>query len=185
MGLTPQQLAEQVGAALSGQSAGMLLEDTQQLPVRVRYADEWRTNAEQLAALRLVSDQVAEGLPLAAVAEVSLTPAWSVITRRNAERVQLVQGYLVADALPAVSMAQLDDKLQAALASGAFQLPRGYRIETGGEAAERDEAVGACLGGAAGYCHGGNRGAGVSSGGPPLCLLPERKRWAWVLWHCC
>ncbi|MCE7520226.1 efflux RND transporter permease subunit [Halomonas titanicae] len=144
-GLTPQRLAEQVGAALSGQSAGMLLEDTQQLPVRVRYADEWRTNAEQLAALRLVSDQVADGLPLAVVAEVSLTPAWSVITRRNAERMQLVQGYLVADALPAVSMAQLDTKLQAALASGAFQLPPGYRIETGGEAAERDDAVGKLL----------------------------------------
>jgi len=57
----------------------------------------------------------------------------------------LVQGYLVADALPAVSMAQLDAKVQAALASGAFQLPPGYRIEIGGEAAERDEAVGKLL----------------------------------------
>lgn len=144
-GLTPQRLAEQVGAALSGQSAGMLLEDTQQLPVRVRYVGEWRTDAEQLAALRLVSDSVAEGLPLAAVAEVSLTPAWSVITRRNAERVQLVQGYLVADALPAVSMAQLEDALQNALNAGEIHLPSGYRIETGGEAAERNEAVGNLL----------------------------------------
>jgi multidrug efflux pump subunit AcrB len=144
-GLTTQSLAEQVGAALSGQPAGMLLEDTQQLPVRVRYADGWRTDAEQLAALRLVSDQVAEGLPLAAVAESYLAPSWSVITRRNAERVQLVQGYLVADALPAVSMAQLDAKLQAALENGELTLPAGYRIETGGEAAERDEAVGKLL----------------------------------------
>ena len=144
-GLTTQSLAEQVGAALSGQSAGMLLEDTQQLPVRVRYADGWRTDAEQLAALRLVSDQVSEGLPLAAVAESDLAPSWSVITRRNAERVQLVQGYLVADALPAVSMAQLDAKLQAALENGELTLPAGYRIETGGEAAERDEAVGKLL----------------------------------------
>ncbi|TVP46972.1 MAG: efflux RND transporter permease subunit [Halomonas sp.] len=144
-GLTPQNLAEQVGAALSGQPAGRLLEDTQQLPVRVRYSDEWRTGAEQLEALRLVSDHVAEGLPLAAVAEVSLTPAWSVITRRNAERVQLVQGYLVADALPAVSMAQLTTKLRAALDRGEIRLPAGYRIETGGEAAERDEAVGQLL----------------------------------------
>ncbi len=136
-GLSPQTLAEQVGAALSGQPAGVLLEDTQQLPVRVRYADAWRTDAEQLAALRLVS----EGLPLAAVAESYLAPSWSVITRRNAERVQLVQGYLVADALPAVSMAQLDAKLQAAIDAGEIRLPPGYRIETGGEAAERDEAV--------------------------------------------
>ena len=140
-GLSPQTLAEQVGAALSGQPAGVLLEDTQQLPVRVRYADAWRTDAEQLAALRLVSDQVSEGLPLAAVAESYLAPSWSVITRRNAERVQLVQGYLVADALPAVSMAQLDAKLQAAIDAGEIRLPPGYRIETGGEAAERDEAV--------------------------------------------
>ncbi len=127
-GLSTQSLAEQVGAALSGQPAGMLLEDTQQLPIRVRYADGWRTDAEQLAALRLVSDQVAEGLPLAAVAESSLAPSWSVITRRNAERVQLVQGYLVADALPAVSMAQLDAKLQAALENGELTLPAGYRV---------------------------------------------------------
>ena len=73
-GLTTQSLAEQVGAALSGQPAGMLLEDTQQLSIRVRYADGWRTDAEQLAALRLVSDQVAEGLPLAAVADSDLAP---------------------------------------------------------------------------------------------------------------
>lgn len=145
VGLTPQNLAEQVGAALSGQPAGRVLEDTQQLPVLVRYVDGWRTSAEQLEALRLVSDHAAEGLPLAAVAEVSLTPAWSVITRRNAERVQLVQGYLVADALPAVSMAQLDAKLQAALDRGEIRLPAGYRIETGGEAAERDQAVGNLL----------------------------------------
>ena len=91
--------------------------------------------------MRLVSDQVSEGLPLAAVAESYLAPSWSVITRRNAERVQLVQGYLVADALPAVSMAQLDAKLQAAIDAGEIRLPPGYRIETGGEAAERDEAV--------------------------------------------
>ncbi|MFP3608276.1 hypothetical protein, partial [Paraburkholderia sp. SIMBA_053] len=34
VGLSAQNLAEQVGAALTGQPAGMLLEDTQQLPVR-------------------------------------------------------------------------------------------------------------------------------------------------------
>lgn len=141
VGLSPQNLAEQVGAALSGQPAGVLLEDTQQLPVRVRYADDWRTDAEQLAALRLVSEHASEGLPLAAVADSGLVPSWSVITRRNAERVQLVQGYLVADALPAISMAQLETKLQAAIDSGQIRLPPGYRIETGGEAAERDEAV--------------------------------------------
>lgn len=141
VGLSPQNLAEQVGAALSGQPAGVLLEDTQQLPVRVRYADDWRTDAEQLAALRLVSEHASEGLPLAAVADSCLVSSWSVITRRNAERVQLVQGYLVADALPAISMAQLETKLQAAIDSGQIRLPPGYRIETGGEAAERDEAV--------------------------------------------
>lgn len=145
VGLTYQNLADQVSAALSGQPAGQVLEDTQQLPVRVRYAAEWRSDAQQLAALRLVSDQASEGLPLAAVADTALTPAWSVITRRNAERVQLVQGFLVADALPAVSMAQLDAKLQAAQADGTLVLPPGYRIETGGEAAERDEAVGQLL----------------------------------------
>ena len=145
VGLTYQNLADQVSAALSGQPAGQVLEDTQQLPVRVRYAAEWRSDAQQLAALRLISDQASEGLPLAAVADTALTPAWSVITRRNAERVQLVQGFLVADALPAVSMAQLDAKLQAAQADGTLVLPPGYRIETGGEAAERDEAVGQLL----------------------------------------
>merc|ERR1712138_143725 len=42
-------------------------------------------------------------------------------------------------------MAQLDAKLQAALVNGELTLPAGYRIETGGEAAERDEAVGKLL----------------------------------------
>ncbi|GHE20188.1 efflux RND transporter permease subunit [Halomonas urumqiensis] len=144
-GLSPAAVSRQLGAALSGQAAGYLLEDTQQLPIRVRYADAWRTAPEQLASARLVGEGGVD-LPLAAVAELSLAPAWSVITRRGAERVQRVLGYLRADALAAVSMSMLQARIDEALENGELTLPAGYRIETGGEAAERDEAVTQLLG---------------------------------------
>ena len=140
-GLDPALVSAQLGAALSGLDGGFLLEETEQLPVQVRYPAAWRDHGEALGDLLLMGTAGGDGIPLASVATLGMEPAWSSIQRRNGERVQVIRGYLEADTLPAIAMAELERLLEDALI-----LPPGYRLETGGEAAERDEAVTRLLG---------------------------------------
>ncbi|MEO0805290.1 MAG: efflux RND transporter permease subunit, partial [Cyanobacteria bacterium J06643_4] len=78
---------------------------------------------------------------ISALGEFSLVPERAKIARRNEQRVNIVQGYLAAGALPSVAQAAFEERL----ASENFALPPGYRTEFGGEAAEQGEAVGNLL----------------------------------------
>lgn len=82
-----------------------------------------------------------EVIPLSAVGEVKLVPQLAAIARRNARRVNTVQGFLQAGVLPASVLSEFKEKLE----QSDFQLPPGYSFEFGGEDAERDGAVGGLL----------------------------------------
>ncbi len=135
-GLDLGQIADQLDAALAGRTGGFVLEGTERLPVLVRLPDALRADPARLAGAPLV---LPDGriMPLAAIAETRLEPGWSGIQRRNGERVQVIRGWLDEGTVGDVAMARLRARLDAA----AFALPPGYRLETGGEAADRDEAV--------------------------------------------
>jgi multidrug efflux pump subunit AcrB len=75
---------------------------------------------------------------LDALARIDLVPELATIARRDGQRVNVVRGYITAGVLPADVLAGLKGKL----ADAGFELPPGYKFEYGGEAAERDEAVG-------------------------------------------
>jgi multidrug efflux pump subunit AcrB len=77
-------------------------------------------------------------VPLAALADVALVPELSGITRRDGERTNTVQAFLVPYALIADSLVDLRARLDAS----DFTLPAGYRIEFGGEDEQRSEAIG-------------------------------------------
>jgi multidrug efflux pump subunit AcrB len=135
-GLDLGQVADQLDAALAGRTGGFVLEGTERLPVLVRLPDALRADAARLAGAPLVLPD-GRVMPLAAVAETRLEPGWSGIQRRNGERVQVLRGWLDAGVVGDVALARLRDRLDAA----GFALPPGYRLETGGEAADRDDAV--------------------------------------------
>lgn len=144
-GLDLSAVAGQLDAALAGRAGGFLLEETQRLPVVLRYPEAWRADPQRLAGLPLAVPGALSsggaGLPLAAVAEARLEPAWSGIERRDGGRLQIVRGYLEAAALPSAALT----RIEAALAETGFALPPGYRLEIGGEAEQRGEAVGKLL----------------------------------------
>lgn len=141
-GLDLSAIAMQLNQTLEGQIGGSVLEETEELPVRVRVAGQERADLAAIASTELVtaasrrSDYA--GIPLSALADVSLIPETSAITRMDGRRMNEVQAYLAAGVLPAVVQHELVDRLQA---SG-FELPPGYSLEYGGEAAKRDDAVG-------------------------------------------
>ncbi|MEM9475773.1 MAG: efflux RND transporter permease subunit [Pseudomonadota bacterium] len=149
VGLNVTDIAAQLDAALVGRTGGSLVEGTEQLPVRVRFGDTVRSDLSAISDLPILlpgaASQSAAGVfpavPLSQLATPVLEPAESVVTRRNAERVNTVQAFIVPDVLP-------EEALQSALTAldeAGFTLPLGYRMELGGDSDARSNTVGNLL----------------------------------------
>jgi len=139
-GLSSSELASSLQASLDGQLGGTLMEETEELPVRVRRAADERRGVEALRGME-VRNASGQSLPLRALGDFELVPERASITHRSGERMNAVRGYLQAGLLPAETLAQFEYELE----QQAFDLPPGYHMAWGGEAAERDDAVGSLL----------------------------------------
>ena len=139
-GVSARDLAQGLVGQLSGMPAGSILEATEELPVVLRLASDERDSPDSLASLEWPSP--AGWTPLGSLAQVTLQPEIANIPHLQGERVNFVQGFITAGVLPSsvlkAFLARLDDI--------GFQPPSGYTMRVGGEAAERDEAVGGLLG---------------------------------------
>lgn len=131
-------VAEQLEAALSGAVAGSVLEGTQELPVRVRLSEASRTDVAGMQSIDFYAPARSSGVPLSAVGRVTLVPEQAVIERVNGQRTNRVFGFVEPGLLPAIPNAAWGK----ILASGTIELPTGYAIAEGGQAGERDRAVG-------------------------------------------
>jgi multidrug efflux pump subunit AcrB len=149
LGLNVTDIAAQLEAGLIGITGGSLVEGTDQTPVRVRLGGSVPGDLSPLGDFPIllpdaVSIAAAGGypaVPLSQLAQPVIEPAESVITRRNGERVNTVQAYLVPGVLP-------ESALQSVLASldaAGFAMPDGYRIELGGDSDARSDTVGNLL----------------------------------------
>ncbi|KOP23005.1 acriflavine resistance protein B [Hapalosiphon sp. MRB220] len=142
-GLDKSAIAQQLDNSLEGAVGGSVLEDTENLPVRVRLSNSKRGNLDQISSLDLLSNntpipgQERARIPLSAVGDVQLMPDVATIFRRNRQRVNKLQGLLSAGVLPAKVLADLQHRL----AASNFQLPPGYSLDFGGEAETRTTAV--------------------------------------------
>ncbi|MEO1522108.1 MAG: efflux RND transporter permease subunit [Cyanobacteria bacterium J06633_2] len=139
-GLDERQVAQQMNVLLEGAQGGSILEDTEELPVRVRMFNGDRADLSTIAALPLVAAPSTSGewIPVSALGDVSLIPEPATITHRNGQRVNTIQGFIEAGTLPSQVLIPFQQQIEAAL----LPLPTGYSLEYGGEAAERDSAVG-------------------------------------------
>ncbi|PHS14131.1 MAG: acriflavine resistance protein B [Blastopirellula sp.] len=138
VGLDNQMIAEQLDALLEGVVGGSILEETEQLPVRVRVAGSQRANLSSLASLDLVLPLSGERVPLGSLAKIQFVPDSAAIPRHNNQRLSQVQAFTTAGVLPSIVLAEFKDNL----AASGFELPPGYRLEYGGESAKRNDAVG-------------------------------------------
>lgn len=142
-GLDHRAIALQLESTLEGAIGGSVLEATEELPVRVRVSSSMRAELSQIASLDLLpatrgSADGYQGIPLSALARIDLKPELTAIPRLNGRRMNEVQAYTTAGVLPAEVLASYEGLL----AESGLQLPPGYSLELGGEAAKRDEAVG-------------------------------------------
>jgi multidrug efflux pump subunit AcrB len=144
LGLDLGQIARQMEAGLEGVTGGSLLEGTEELPVRVRLGDlraDPITIADMPILLPGAAQLAAQGLwpavPLSALGSLRMEPSESTITRRNGERVNTVQAFLMPGVLPEAALRSA----QEALIRDGFVLPDGLRLETGGDSDARASTV--------------------------------------------
>ncbi|MBW4642616.1 MAG: efflux RND transporter permease subunit [Goleter apudmare HA4340-LM2] len=140
-GLSRREIAEQLQIITEGVNGGTILEDTEEVPVRVRLSDSDRADLSQLQSVNLLPSDRNGYIPLETIGKLNLIPKNAAITRKNGRRVSTVQGYLTAGTLPANAVADFRQRLQ-----NSFSLPQGYSLEFGGEEEERNSATGGLLG---------------------------------------
>ena len=139
-GLSNGAIAAQLNTFLEGTTGGSILEDTEDLPVRVRLPDTDRSDLSQIESLDLLNNQ-GQPVPFSSVARVTLLPETSRIAREDGQRINTVQAFLTAGALPSATLADFQQRL----ADSDFALPAGYRLAYGGEADARGTAVASLL----------------------------------------
>jgi len=134
-GLDLGTIAQYLDQGLEGIQGGSILEDTEELPVRVRLTDS--SDLAAIAALPLVTPESDRWVPLSALGSPMLKPRLAQITHYNGQRVNLIQSFLQAGTLPATVLAQFQRQLQ----TNPLPLPPGYTVTFGGEAEERAAAL--------------------------------------------
>jgi multidrug efflux pump subunit AcrB len=138
-GLNNRTIANQLEAALQGSAGGSILDGTRDIPVRVRIPEDQQGNLSAIGSLDMVTPN--GELPLDAIASLALVPDIATISHREGQRVNTVQGFITAGALPSTVLSAFQKRLQEVN----FQLPPGYRMEYGGEADARGNAIGNLL----------------------------------------
>ncbi len=147
IGLDLGAVSRQLEAGLEGVTGGSLIEGTEELPVRVRYGNAVRGDLTAISDLPIIPPGASAtsgafpAVPLSALADITLVPGESQITRRNAERANTVQAFILRDVLPEEALKDV----QAALAAEGFALPRGYRMEIGGDSDARSDTLNSLL----------------------------------------
>ncbi|MDX1556606.1 MAG: efflux RND transporter permease subunit, partial [Xanthomonadales bacterium] len=137
-GLAPVELAGQLQAVLDGVEGGSVIEATEELPVRLRIGEGDRLSPDALNRLHLAGSGEQGVVALSSLGQIAYEPSAGAIPRRQGQRVNTIEVFLRADILPAV----VQQRIQVALETESLTLPPGYRLEFGGEGAERDNAVG-------------------------------------------
>lgn len=137
--LTLSQIAQQLQVSLSGRAGGSILEDTEELNVRVRVNDEKRRSLKQLDALPLIAGQGQnrQVLGVGALGELKIEPSISGITRVDGVRVNKIQAYLLPDVAAVSASEQLREIVERTVS-----LPQGYRMKMAGDADEQQRALG-------------------------------------------
>ncbi|MEL6235602.1 MAG: efflux RND transporter permease subunit, partial [Pseudomonadota bacterium] len=145
LGLSLAAVSRQLQAGLDGVLGGSLIEGTEEMPVRVRFGDATRQDLARIRDLPILpanaparaAEGYFPGVPLSAIAQVSLAPSDPVIARRNGERVNTVQAFLLRDVLPEEALGEVRATIDAA----GFALPPGYRLEIGGDSDARSDVM--------------------------------------------
>ena len=138
IGLTPTQVADEVGGALLGEPAGEVRLDDRTVAVRVRAPDSVRFNPRLLGSIPVFSAQTRGSAPLASLATFHPVETRAELLRENQQQMILATADLAGRSLGAV-MADVKSVL------AEVPPPSGIRVELGGQYAGQQQAFRALL----------------------------------------
>jgi len=144
LGLRLTDITSALRSDLDGAIGGSVLEDREELPVRVRLDETVRAGIDTLLAREITArlpDGTATAIPLSAIARVSVVPEEATITRYNRVRSNNVQGFVTPFTLPSVALKDFQERLAAA----DLKIPPGVTLQFGGESETQAEAIGNLL----------------------------------------
>lgn len=128
-GLSVEEVANTVSAALGGREAGLLFEGDRRFDVVVRLPDAQRDDLETLGSIPVMlptaEGQVARSIPLSQVARFNYTQGLNQVSRENGKRMVVVQINVRGR-----DLGGFVDEAQARI--GQMQLPAGMYTEWGG-----------------------------------------------------
>ena len=141
-GLSLTEIALQMQTDLEGQVGGSMLEDVEELPVRVRLRSSDRDSASSIASLSLVGEPGSgRFIPATSLGAVELTPESSSISRLDGVRSNDVLGYIRRDALAIDVTNAVLDRVEAE----GFTVPPGYTFAVSGDSEQQSDALGDLL----------------------------------------
>jgi cobalt-zinc-cadmium resistance protein CzcA len=129
-GLSVEEVADTVAAAMGGREAGLLFEGDRRFEIAVRVPEATRASLDDVMALPVMlpaqEGQARRSVPLSQVAQIRFTEGLNQITRENGKRRVVIQANLQGrDAGSFVAEAQAK--------VAAVKLPAGYYLEWGGQ----------------------------------------------------
>jgi CzcA family heavy metal efflux pump len=133
VGLTPEQVGQEVSGALLGVQAGELRLDDRSIAVRVRAPDSVRYDALRLGAVPVISPSTHSTTPLGSLASFTPIDTRSELTRENQQQLITITANVSTRALGDV----ITD-VQKVLAE--HPAPRGVRVELAGQYASQQDA---------------------------------------------
>lgn len=136
-GLSLSEVAGQLEGSFQGAVGGSLLEETEELDVRVRMPDVLRSSFEAVLSTPLVRSAAGGWVPLASLGDLKLLPEIGGIGRKDGQRCNTIKGYVTNDALPI----EITEQVLRRVKADGLVLPPGYRLELGGDAEAEDAAV--------------------------------------------
>jgi len=142
-GLSLREIAARLQGDLEGAVGGSVIEGSEEVFVRVRVDAEHRGEIDRIDATRLAMGRAGigvdplRGVPLGALASFELVPERSTLARHGGVRTNTVSGFLMPYRLIAESLGDFRRSLE----REGFELPEGYRMEFGGEAEQRSDAM--------------------------------------------
>ena len=145
-GLRLGDLADRLRGDFDGVVGGSVLEGVEELPVRVIAGEARRSSVASLAASPLATPGAPTlAAPVSALGEVRIEPEVASIPHEQGRRVNTIYAYLEPFTLPAGAL----DYVLAEIDRAGIDVPPGYELQIGGEAAARGDAMANLFGTAA------------------------------------
>ena len=140
-GLTNQDIALSLQAALSGFDTGAFREGDRSIPIVLRHESSQEVDVRQLESLSIFAQGSGANVPLGQVAQVVTQWQLPRIKRRDLNRTMTV----TCDAARGFTARDVTDALVPWLEEDSRSWKQGYRYELGGESEESGDAMGAVI----------------------------------------